>query len=496
VTLAGIAVILLAIGLRFHELGTKPVWIDEAYGIDEAQRPLAALWSDLTVNVPVFFAVLWGWVHLAGDSEAAIRVPTAVASASVAAAMWLIGREIGFELGGIIGAGLFAVSPFVIYWSQEAKPEALMLGFVAWSSYLLLLAWRRGGWLAWTGYALVSILGLYTFYYYVLTLGGQILAGALLYAWRREWFAAVRWLAAEAVIAATLIPWVLPHVRLAEQEAVGSQARTPFSIGAYLIQTMNAPIGGEPEDDVRALARLSATTVLGVVVVALVGVGVLRLRRSPSMSGRLLVLSCLGVPLVGGWVGQLLLPIHQTRYLIGLTPFVFLLAGLGIDQLLTWGGATRLHAAALCLVMLVPWLNLDFRMYSDPRYLHAGWRDAAQYYLTHREPNDVLIPDPEWQDSTFDYYLRGHGDALVLPLYSSSATANELQRLQSQGVSGVWTAVAVYANAKDRLGPVLQGVAVPTDAPVNNGYVEIRRYAFEKPTANSTQASVGGRAGP
>ena len=76
-------------------------------------------------------------------SEVAVRMPSAVASASVVLAMWLVGRELGKPVAALVGGSLFACSPFVIYWSQEAKPEALMLGAAAWSSYLMLLAWRR-----------------------------------------------------------------------------------------------------------------------------------------------------------------------------------------------------------------------------------------------------------------------------------------------------------------------------------------------------------------
>jgi hypothetical protein len=213
----------------------------------------------------------------------------------------------------------------------------------------------------------------------------------------------------------------------------------------------------------------------------------IRLRRSRSTTGQLVTVSTVVVPLIGAWILQLVVPIHQPRYLIGIAPFVFLLAGLGVEQLVVWGGPARIHAAAIGLVLILPWLNLDIGMYSQARYLHAGWRDAVEYYMAHREANDVLIPDPEWQDTTFDYYLQrsGGADAVVLPLYSSSATLNGLHQLQAEGVSGVWTAVAVYAGARDRLGPVLLGVATPTRDHSNNGEVELRRYALDSGTASA-----------
>jgi mannosyltransferase len=499
--LAALAVCLLSVGLRLRELGTKPLWVDEGYSVEVAHGPLADLWHLVPNQLPAYYALLASWIHLAGDSESAVRLPSALAGASVVAAMYLIGREIGRPIGSLVGATLFAFSPFLIYWSQEAKPEAVMLGLAAWSSWILIVAWRTRRTTIWIAFAALTIVGLYTFYYYTLTVAAQALTGIVVLALRGERTRLLRWFALEAALGVTLLPWAVPHWSSMRALASAQSQGKPAGFVSYLILTANDAVGGQPFGDsyvgqfgVLRYGQFGMLTVPGLVILGLGAAGLIQLRRSWRRFPPLLIAVSVAVVLLGGWLVQLSSASHMGRYIMALTPFLFLLAGLELEALARTSWPARGAAAVAAFVVLFPWLSRDVGMYSDIHLLHAGWRNAAQFYLANRKPADVFVPDPAWQSQTFDYYLRGYAKSTILPLESPQLTIGQVQDLQAQGVAGLWTAVAVYAGSPDRLGPILTGLAVPDGLEFNDGWVAIRRHALLPPAAatapNSSSAAA------
>src|SRR5262249_6975953 len=86
------------------------------------------------------------WIGLAGDSEWALRTPSALAGAAAVVAIYLAAREIRpLTSYPLLAALLFAVSPFALWYAQDAKVYSLLLLVVALELWALLRALRRGG---------------------------------------------------------------------------------------------------------------------------------------------------------------------------------------------------------------------------------------------------------------------------------------------------------------------------------------------------------------
>src|SRR5256885_855396 len=74
-------VLLLAAALRLAALGSESLWYDEAFAWAWVQQPHAALWGPpaaIEPNPPFYYSLLRAWRQLFGDSEAALRAPSAV----------------------------------------------------------------------------------------------------------------------------------------------------------------------------------------------------------------------------------------------------------------------------------------------------------------------------------------------------------------------------------------------------------------------------------
>ena len=124
-------VLVLALGafLRFFRIGAQPLWLDEATSLRFAHQSLAELWSWSTIvdpgNPPLYYSLLHGWVRF-GDGEGELRTLSALIGVLTIPLVYALGRTIRDHRLGIVGALLFAISPFQVWYSQEARGYALL----------------------------------------------------------------------------------------------------------------------------------------------------------------------------------------------------------------------------------------------------------------------------------------------------------------------------------------------------------------------------------
>ena len=129
-----VAILAIATFVRFHAIGREPLWIDEGYSWWDARQSFAHLWSlvpQCDPHPPLYFLLLKGWIALFGDSAVALRTPSALLGIASTAVVYAAGREVEVKAGagrGIawVAALLFALAPFQIYFSNEARPYALL----------------------------------------------------------------------------------------------------------------------------------------------------------------------------------------------------------------------------------------------------------------------------------------------------------------------------------------------------------------------------------
>ncbi len=87
----------LALLLRLNQLGTQSLWLDEGSTWSIIQQGWGVLLGDMVNPVsayPLYHLLLKGWVALAGDSEWALRFPSAVAGAGAVVALYAAAREV------------------------------------------------------------------------------------------------------------------------------------------------------------------------------------------------------------------------------------------------------------------------------------------------------------------------------------------------------------------------------------------------------------------
>lgn len=72
-------------------------------------------------NMALYFLILRVWIDLFGQSEAALRLPSAFASIATVPVLYCAGRRMFGATAGIVAALLFALAPSSVYYAQEAR---------------------------------------------------------------------------------------------------------------------------------------------------------------------------------------------------------------------------------------------------------------------------------------------------------------------------------------------------------------------------------------
>jgi hypothetical protein len=157
----------VALALRLYHLDARSFWLDEvvtAYSVrfnnlSDLFRHIS-FWYD---NMPGIFLLTW-LTRGFGGSEFVVRLPFALAGTLNVYALYLLGKTMFNARVGLTGALIVALSPFAVWYSQEARQYAFLMLF---TTLQMLFAYevgvnRRGR--SAIGLAVASILSLYTGY--------------------------------------------------------------------------------------------------------------------------------------------------------------------------------------------------------------------------------------------------------------------------------------------------------------------------------------------
>jgi hypothetical protein len=123
-----LAILLLGTALRFLYLGRHSVWIDEGYSWLVVQTSFSELtrlcWTDTAP--PLYYSLLKASLWVLPDTEFGLRVVSALCSvATLVVMIRFVYRHWGHRAACYVGL-LAALSPFDIYYAQEARMYALL----------------------------------------------------------------------------------------------------------------------------------------------------------------------------------------------------------------------------------------------------------------------------------------------------------------------------------------------------------------------------------
>jgi mannosyltransferase len=397
---------LTAIGavLRFIGLGRQSFWIDEIITVELVSKPLVDMLRaipEAESTPPLYYALAWLWSRAAGVDEAGLRSLSALVGTLTIPVCYAAARALVSYRAGVIVAALSAVSPLLVWYSQEARAYSLFvllgaLSFLFFSRALAEPSSRRLG--LW---AAASSLVMLTHYFGVFLVAGEALI--LLYRHRGR----TTWLATGAIV--TVGVAVLP---LAAYQAVYASSRWIRFVDLAVrieeaVRQLLVPAtpsiwagAGVAEDHGRWLWPLGLAMIL-CAVVALLVLGSQRERRGGltalgvgSATVGVPVLMSLAAAVVTDGRGDVFL---YRNVIVAWLPLTIVLgAALGARRAGVVGilAASILTASSFAVVV---------HTLTTPRQQRDDWRLVS--HALGRSEGQVVLLSPSWQMAALEHHV-------------------------------------------------------------------------------------------
>ena len=340
------ALTLVALALRSVGLGRFELWVDEAATWWFARLVWGgglALESAQESTPPLYYAIVGLAMRLFGDSDAVLRLPSALAGTATVPLLFAFARRLGGERVGWFAAILLTVHPLHIFYSREARPYPLLLFCTVLLFHTLWNALEddtRRDW-AWFSAALFGVCCLHFMGFFLgFVVGVQILI------FGRGFRGRVRGLTAAAVAGLLLLPyvlWTLPDVggnrALWSTERLYEMIPEDVRFGRVLEMQM---VGADYHPMMRGMDRPPTPPLLRLLALTaqftLIITGLLWAFRNGLQRGWGFLFVGWMLSILGPWgISQVWKPIHHPgRHDFYATGVVMVLLALGLEALLSW----------------------------------------------------------------------------------------------------------------------------------------------------------------
>jgi len=163
-----IAIFLVFLFLRLYQLGAHDFWYDEMISISYAKNP----WHNW--NAPLYWIVLHFWSGAFGFSEFSLRFPSLLFNFLAVIVVYFFGKELFNKRIGLVAAILMGLSPFHLWYAQEARDYSMVLFLSSVSAWMFYKSLKYPCLRWWLAFIVSSVLAIYTNYFYIFLLIAQV----------------------------------------------------------------------------------------------------------------------------------------------------------------------------------------------------------------------------------------------------------------------------------------------------------------------------------
>lgn len=463
-------------------------------------------YSTIERSGPLYYTLAWGWSHLFGLGEVALRSLSAIFGLATIVVVFLIGRELFSRRAAVIAAALAACNPDLFWYAQEARSYPLFILLTATALYFFVRALKRPSRGAFAGWAIASALALSTHYFAAFTIGPEALW--LLVVHRRQARAPLMAIGAVAMVGLALLPLVI------HQEGAGRSngfASIPVLErgGSALVKFVTGETAATSGEWARIplLARtlgIVALVLCAMAIVVLFARGRSAERRSAVAVGAVGAFA-FTVPLLMALGG---IDFVEPRNLLGsLVPMLVVVAG-GVDvaiRSLERRSAARAMRLVPAVALVAPLAAMVIATAVLPGLQRDDWRGIGRLVLASGN-SGVIFTEPPSAGKALHYYLDEPLPSLRHANFPCGVrtgriiTISRRQPEPSKGrfhlVSSVqtdqhWTVATYTARAPQRLDPQLMRsldiLGSHSEARVNDARPVVPRLFEKRLTALSVR---------
>lgn len=398
--------------LRFFNLGFNSIWLDEAATYNASLGTFSGIWQTMAAgdfNPPLFY-----WIEhvmlMVGNNEVILRFVPALFGILTIPVMYFAGKEFMDRNVGIIAAAAAAFSPFLIFYSQEARAYSMALFFIAFAMVFYLKALKENDIKNWALFGVLSAFAFWShFYVFVLIASLVVYALALQAQNIRENIKNIGTiLLAVVLFSLASLPLILVTIQLFFTRTA---APPTFGLqGFNIIYQILVLISG-------------ASEILLVLFAALFIVGIVQAYLTDKKQGLLLV-SILLLTFIITYVMSYKMPM-EPRHLI----FVIVPVYLGVAS--SYGMFYRLwntRGIVYLLMAVLVLVNLPMLASYYTGYSKDDWRGFSGQISNLTQPGDKVVLVPGYISLPFDYY---YSNATDRTLEYQATTVKDLQTISA-----------------------------------------------------------------
>lgn len=399
--LLGLVGVVLVISYYF--MMNESIRLDEAQSIWQSSHSLGRTLEIVAqdVHVPMYHILLHYWMIIFGTGVEAARAMSMLFFVLSIFVVYLLARTVLSLRWALVLATLFALSPFMNWYANEARMYTLLTFFTLLSQYFFvrILQHKQG----WGGYAITAIIGVYSHYFFLFTL----LAQAAYYLFNRKKFSAgsfKKFIAVAVGSLLSLVPWIYYFVQQGSADNTRPLLQTPSTVDFF--NAFSQFMFGFQTDAVNSII-LSAWPLL--VVVAFMTV---KRKLSIDISVGYLLLAGL-LPVVFAFILSFVVtPFFVSRYMMPAVAPLYIVAAWLISR----------YSKKIAIPMLVVWaMTIGYMFYlqmSSPlNSVREDYKDAATYIEEHATFNDVVALTSPFTVYPFEYSYNGTSQVRTIPLW-------------------------------------------------------------------------------
>jgi len=473
---ATITTLLVAFWLRVWNLGTYDLWLDEAISFFVANRPPLQVIAYSAQNVlehpPGYYLLLHFWMQLAGSSETALRLLSAIGGTlCLPLLMTLARRWYGNHMSALAGL-LLCIQPLAVTLSRDARMYTWYTAAILLMVYLLDRALHDGHALSWLSFGAAALTALAFNYLtvFVLLALAVFAVTQMRHMGRRL---APLFLVLLVLLGLPLL-WIVttPGPRGSALQLLADM-RVPWSPSRLVNIYFGLPLSGAADNGSTPLLIASAGLRWLLVIAGIMGMGQPRVWQRRTLQS--LLASLLIVPPLAASVVFIIV---KQRYFSALLGFFVLMVALGIVA--CWRRSRALGAVLLAALLLmdslasIPTGQGEYRPFSIP----------MEHIVARARAGEPIVYSYHWDKYLDHYYDSAQLPAITIPPGETPVTIEEAEAGARAALSNIGSAWMVMYPSKLKPEIVEAGfnrAGFPTGMTWFPGDRGVLRYFAERP---------------
>jgi mannosyltransferase len=407
--------------LNLFALNNQSIRLDESQSLWVATKSVPTIFQFVAqdVHVPLYLTLLHFWIQFFGTDIVVSRILSLIFYIATLPFLYILAKESSSKKVALVTVALFALSPFVAWYSNEARMYTLFTLVTTINHIYFLRFIRSGGATSKFAYFVSAVFGLYTHYFFLFLLFSQgvfVLFNVFVRMYQDEKFGkksllalftthrGVFWKFVGLVFSALafLAPWVIYVYNQGSASNMQPMIQRPTSFNIF--QTVVQFLFGFQNQSIQAF--IIALWPLSLVMLFLLFT---KRRKVPVQTIEYFGLVTV-LPIVVVFFISFIRPIFLSRYLILVTPTLFFV--------LSWSFLSYsqkiARAFVICMLAVMSFLTI-YQDTSAMTPVREDYSSVSEYLSSYATARDLIAVSAPFTVYPIEYSYLGQSRIVTIP---------------------------------------------------------------------------------